>query len=228
MILLLMLLTGNVTAQVPVMSFDPDYSEVAYDSLFEVKLVVDDNSEGIKAFSVQIHIQTDFLRLDTVLEGSLLYESTGYPTFFDYNLLASENALFIDGAVLGGTTTASGGGVLAHIWFVAHIDSSVYTPLELVSITVLDSNDMELSYSTDDGEVRVCLQRGDVNNDHIIDIDDVVYIIEYIFSNGDAPIPHYLVGDVDCMDETDIDDVVYLIQYIFAGGPPPCTLCYPE
>ncbi|MBU1318466.1 MAG: hypothetical protein KKG33_09400 [candidate division Zixibacteria bacterium] len=49
------------------------------------------------------------------------------------------------------------------------------------------------------------------------DIDDVVYLLDYIFSGG--PSPH---GNPDCLESVDIDDAVYLINYIFAGGPPPC------
>ncbi|MFH1892568.1 MAG: hypothetical protein ABIK83_07790 [Candidatus Zixiibacteriota bacterium] len=57
-----------------------------------------------------------------------------------------------------------------------------------------------------------------------VDIDDVVYLIAYIFSGGPEPIP-VAVGDVDCSGGVDIDDVVYLINYIFTGGPWPCYWC---
>jgi hypothetical protein len=58
-----------------------------------------------------------------------------------------------------------------------------------------------------------------------IDIDDVVFLIAYIFSGGSEPIPYGVAsGDADCScNVVDIDDVVYLITYIFSGGPPPCT-----
>jgi len=54
-----------------------------------------------------------------------------------------------------------------------------------------------------------------------VDIDDVVYLIAYIFSGGPAPEP-LAAGDAECSMGVDIDDVVYLIGYIFSGGPPPC------
>jgi hypothetical protein len=60
-----------------------------------------------------------------------------------------------------------------------------------------------------------------------IDIDDVVYLISYIFSGGPAPTPYPSAsGDANCSCEApavDIDDVVYLIAYIFSGGSAPCT-----
>ena len=65
---------------------------------------------------------------------------------------------------------------------------------------------------------------GDVTGDLSIDIDDVVFLINFIFSGGPAPEPVDL-GDVNCSGGVDIDDVVYLISYIFAGGPEPCPNC---
>jgi hypothetical protein len=65
---------------------------------------------------------------------------------------------------------------------------------------------------------------GDANNSGFIDIDDVVYLINYIFGGGAVPVPYAVAsGDADCSCFVDIDDVVYLINYIFGGGPPPCT-----
>lgn len=64
---------------------------------------------------------------------------------------------------------------------------------------------------------------GDANGDAIINISDVVYIIEYIFAGGPAPIPLPFVGDVDCSHRTNISDAVHLIDWIFNGGPPPCV-----
>jgi hypothetical protein len=58
-----------------------------------------------------------------------------------------------------------------------------------------------------------------------IDIDDIVYIINYVFGGGPAPMPYAVAsGDADCKAcFVDIDDIVYLINYVFAGGPAPCT-----
>ena len=65
---------------------------------------------------------------------------------------------------------------------------------------------------------------GDANGSDDIDIDDVVYLIAYIFSGGPPPTPYPTAsGDANCSCSVDIDDVVYLIAYIFSGGPPPCS-----
>jgi len=68
------------------------------------------------------------------------------------------------------------------------------------------------------GPSYVC---GDADASGAVDIDDVVYLIAYIFSGGSAPVP-LDAGDADCSGAIDIDDVVYLINYIFSGGPAPC------
>jgi ribosomal protein L27 len=64
--------------------------------------------------------------------------------------------------------------------------------------------------------------RGDVNNDHDVTIADVVYLINYIFKSGAAPVPIEQVGDVNCDGTDNITDAVYLVNYLFKSGPSPC------
>ncbi|MCK4657777.1 MAG: hypothetical protein KAT85_12115, partial [candidate division Zixibacteria bacterium] len=65
---------------------------------------------------------------------------------------------------------------------------------------------------------------GDADGSGDVDIDDVVFLLNYVFGDGPAPNP-LESGDVDCSEDIDIDDVVYLISYIFSGGPEPCEAC---
>jgi hypothetical protein len=65
---------------------------------------------------------------------------------------------------------------------------------------------------------------GDADRSGMVDIDDVVYLIQFIFASGPPPDP-LSSGDVDCSGDIDIDDAVYLITYVFAGGPSPCPTC---
>jgi len=62
---------------------------------------------------------------------------------------------------------------------------------------------------------------GDANASGAVDIDDVTYIIAYVFSGGPEPLP-MVAGDTNCSGDVDIDDIVYLLTYIFASGPAPC------
>jgi hypothetical protein len=70
-----------------------------------------------------------------------------------------------------------------------------------------------------------CAGCGDVDASQGIDIDDIVFLIEYVFGGGPAPYP-LLAGDTDCSGEVDIDDIVLLITYVFGGGGPPCADCF--
>lgn len=62
---------------------------------------------------------------------------------------------------------------------------------------------------------------GDADGSEEIDIDDVVFILSYIFSGGLESDP-IEASDADCSGNIDIDDAVYLIAYIFSGGSAPC------
>jgi len=62
---------------------------------------------------------------------------------------------------------------------------------------------------------------GDADGSAAVDIDDVVYLINYIFAGAPPPDP-LESGDANCSGEVDIDDVVFLINYIFASGYVPC------
>lgn len=71
------------------------------------------------------------------------------------------------------------------------------------------------------GSVSLCAAPGDANSSGGVDIDDVVWLIAYIFSGGPPPQPVLCCGDANGSGGVDIDDVVYLIAFIFSGGPAP-------
>ncbi len=62
--------------------------------------------------------------------------------------------------------------------------------------------------------------RGNANGDAVIDIGDVVYLINYLFTGTSAPDP-LEAGDANCDGVVDIGDVIYLINYLFTGTTPP-------
>jgi len=70
--------------------------------------------------------------------------------------------------------------------------------------------------------LRFCgFYRGDVNEDGEIDGADVVFLIDYLFKNGDQPDPSVEQGDVNDDQVVNVADVVSLIDYLFKGGPCP-------
>lgn len=65
---------------------------------------------------------------------------------------------------------------------------------------------------------------GDPDHSGLVTISDAVYLINYIFAGGPAPMP-VESGDADCSGIVTISDAVYLINYVFSGGAPPCATC---
>ncbi|MCJ7459833.1 MAG: dockerin type I repeat-containing protein [candidate division Zixibacteria bacterium] len=64
--------------------------------------------------------------------------------------------------------------------------------------------------------------RGDANGDGKVTVSDVVFLVNYLFKGGPAPLP-FLSGDANCDTKVTVSDVVYLVNYLFKGGPPPCA-----
>ncbi len=68
-------------------------------------------------------------------------------------------------------------------------------------------------------ESYVC---GDANDDEIVNILDILYLIDYKFRGGPAPIP-VLSGDVNLDGLVNVLDIIYLIDFKFKNGPAPCS-----
>jgi hypothetical protein len=62
--------------------------------------------------------------------------------------------------------------------------------------------------------------RGNVNCDDLINVQDVVYLVSYLFRGGSSPHP-LANGDLNCDSKVTVSDVLYLVNYLFKGGPPP-------
>jgi hypothetical protein len=75
-------------------------------------------------------------------------------------------------------------------------------------------------YGGIDGGEFCCLNPGDADHNHSINLLDVVYLIGYLYGNGPAP-ECYHEGDADGNGFINILDITYLIGYLYAGGPAP-------
>ncbi len=60
--------------------------------------------------------------------------------------------------------------------------------------------------------------KGDANGNGSVGVDDVFYLINYLFANGNPPVSP---SDVNGDGVVSVADVFYLINYLFAGGPAP-------
>ncbi|HVP35621.1 MAG TPA: dockerin type I repeat-containing protein, partial [Terriglobales bacterium] len=63
--------------------------------------------------------------------------------------------------------------------------------------------------------------RGDANNDTQVSVSDVIFLVNYLFKGGSAPVLMD-TGDANCDGKVTVSDVVYLINHLFKGGPKPC------
>ncbi len=62
--------------------------------------------------------------------------------------------------------------------------------------------------------------RGDSDSDSQYTMNDIVYLISYLFKGGPAPNP-ISVGDVNKDGNVGINDISYLVNYLYNGGPVP-------
>jgi len=104
------------------------------------------------------------------------------------------------------------------------------TPSDSCLIIVSDVGD-GIPLDTSDGLFCIIdYLPGDFNipgGDEVVDLGDVVFLINYLYKDGNPPDP-MAAADVtaDCV--VDLGDVVYLINYLYKGGDPPKPTCCPQ
>lgn len=69
-------------------------------------------------------------------------------------------------------------------------------------------------------EIRPLDYRGDANGDNIVSSADVVFLINYLFIGGPAPV-QFTEGDANCDGVISTADIVFLINYLYIRGPIP-------
>jgi hypothetical protein len=70
----------------------------------------------------------------------------------------------------------------------------------------------------------VAFERGDANANGAIGPSDIVYLVNFVFKGGPAPLPVAGAGDVNCSGGVTSSDIVYLVNFVFKAGPAPCVL----
>jgi len=109
-------------------------------------------------------------------------------------------------------------------WLTKDGDSVYGTSPEIKSTDTLSISVSDVCHAdTLDIVIRVFVC-GDSDSSGFVDVDDIVFILVYLFQGGPAPVP-IESSNADCRIYTDIDDLVYIIEYLFRGGPDPCSNC---
>lgn len=75
-------------------------------------------------------------------------------------------------------------------------------------------------YWQDFGSANCCNMPGDANDDDVVNILDITYLISFLYKGGPQP-PCLYEGDANGGCTTNILDVTYLIAYLYKGGPSP-------
>ncbi len=63
---------------------------------------------------------------------------------------------------------------------------------------------------------------GDLNNDGMVNVADLTYLVDYLFAGGPAPLVSG-VADTDGNCTTNVGDVSYLVNYLYFAGPAPVS-----
>jgi len=201
-------------------------SSPAHDVAFTVPVRLI-NDQEICAGTYGLSLSSSVLSIDSVSWNRSSINHISIKSFISDVDDASLLIGFVKGE--GEAGLVSGDSILADIWFTLPaetdtativIDSSFVEPAgEFISVTC------ELTEFIPQFEQGIIVIQnficGDVNASTFVDIDDVVYLIQYLFAGGPEPEP-VESGEVDCSEPIDIDDIVYLIVYLFQGGVAPC------
>jgi N-acetylmuramoyl-L-alanine amidase len=62
---------------------------------------------------------------------------------------------------------------------------------------------------------------GDVNDDGVVNVGDVVYLVTYLYKGGPGPVEPTVRGDSNNDCSVNVGDIVYLVTYLYHNGPFP-------
>lgn len=203
------------------------YSQNDKDVVFTIK--ANDELDGVKG----IHFDIDFSEpqvfgVDTpgppaieALPGNLFVDNDTITFFWDY-LWTDSTRLTVDIFVLTDSQTISGPGDL--MLLNVHTDPLFrgFSEISFSNIKIRDRHNQDIPFTSAGAEITVCQFVGDVNADNSINIQDVTYMVDYLFQGGLAPVP-WAAGDVNCDGAINIVDLTTLVAYLFNNG----SLCGP-
>jgi parallel beta-helix repeat protein len=66
---------------------------------------------------------------------------------------------------------------------------------------------------------------GDVSGNGMVDIGDAVYYLNYLFKNGNPPIPVYCIGDVSDDGLITVSDLIMILHILFKNASPSTIRC---
>lgn len=151
--------------------------------------------------------------------GNGIWAANTWDCFFDYNCLFNNTPENYQGVPIGS------GEIYVDPLFVGGVPFSyALAPTS----PCIDAGNPDPLFNDPDGtrnDIGAHLPKtytsGDADGNGAVNVSDAVFLINYIFAFGPAPMP-LAAGDPNCDGNCNISDVVYIINYIFLGGPAPC------
>ena len=107
---------------------------------------------------------------------------------------------------------------------VAYQDSTVFVGGFSDFVTPIDSAGSILDrFALGDGPTHLDFNYvpGDLDGSFVVDIGDLVYLVDFMFTGGEPPRWPKWRANVNGDFSNDISDLVYLVDYMFTGGQPP-------
>lgn len=162
-------------------------------------------------------LPSDPTALDTVKINTAFYSD--YNLSFESNHTVNDTAITVNVGVFTGMLPISG-------WFfhteeIGRLDAGFYSCRIYVDYYVWNMGGwwdwVGSAHGGGGFEVRAV---GDTNGDGLIDVADIVFLVDYLYRNGEPPDP-VEIGDVNCNDVVNVGDLVYLFSYLYRGGPAP-------
>jgi len=179
------------------------------------------NDKSLSGAELLIEYDYSVMTLDTIESGARLsgFSDVGYYEY-SYGKVAG---VFFD---ITGLALPADSGEALKLNF--NIKADAWVKLAEVNITEITAVDEDLELEpiavTNGGidliGVYIC---GDVDDDDIVNILDIIYLINYKFKGGTAPIV-LESADVNSDGTINILDIIYLVNYKFKGGPEPDCL----
>ncbi|MBK7091280.1 MAG: right-handed parallel beta-helix repeat-containing protein [bacterium] len=194
----------------------------AYNNLVHDNTIVDcssgDNTGGGICFAAADG-DTAYNNIVVNCQGNGIWAASSINCYFDYNCLFNNVPGDYSGVVTGPN------GVYADPMFVGgnpfSFDLMPFSPCIDKGNPDPMFNDLDGSRNDIGAFPVIAYVLGDADGNGTVNVSDAVFLLNYIFAFGPAPIPP-AAGDPNCDGNCNISDVVYIINYIFSGGPAPC------
>ncbi len=209
-----------IIAQADTMTYVSDSTYPAHQAIVEVELT---NSQTLTSLLVPI----DFSNGETLTLDSFSVAETRTSDYTAEQAAAGGGNDKYVISLTGGTPLPPGTGTVLKFYLTADAGAigGMTTAIDSVTIDEMGLNLATGQYEyvpyVNSGEVVIYATiRGDANTDGNINVGDIVYLVNFVFNDGPAPITER-AGDANADGNVNIGDAVYICQYIFHDGPAP-------